>query len=51
MGNEQWLNDANAKFESCVYAYIIGTCSRCSLGGYPILDCPKCNSYKEREQK
>ena len=48
--NHSWLNEAAKKYESCAYACNRGVGGGCSLDGYPILDCPKCASYKEREK-
>lgn len=47
----EWLEKANEKYESCAYACIKGTSSRCSLDGYPVIDCPNCNQYKEKQNK
>lgn len=48
--NKNYLNDANKKYESCVYACKRGVGGGCALDGYPVIDCPRCNSYKEREE-
>lgn len=49
--NAKWLDEANKKFESCAYSIIVGTACKCSLDGYPVLDCPGCKTYKERKNK
>lgn len=49
--NAKWLDEANKKFESCVYSCKRGLGGGCVLDGYPILDCPRCNSYKENKIK
>ena len=46
--NENWLDEANKKYESCAYACKRGIAGGCVLDGYPILDCPSCKQYKER---
>jgi hypothetical protein len=47
----KWLEEANKKFESCEYAFFSGTFCKCFLDGCPVLDCPGCNSYKEKPKK
>lgn len=49
--NAKWLEEANKKYESCAYACKRGLAGGCALDGYPILDCPGCKSYREREVK
>lgn len=49
--NAKWLDEANEKFESCAYACCNGSAARCGLGGYPVLDCPSCKSYKKCSKK
>ena len=44
----EWLREANEKFESCKYNW---NGSKCKLDGYPVLDCPRCSSYKECKEK
>jgi len=46
--NIKWLNEANKKFESCAFSCIREWAARCFLGGYPVLDCPCCSSYKKK---
>lgn len=51
MEYKEWLEKANEKFESCVYSCVTKTSCRCGLDGYPIIDCPKCKQYKEKQNK
>lgn len=44
----EWLREANEKFESCEYNW---NGQKCKLDGYPVLDCPRCSSYKECKEK
>ena len=49
---EKRMNAAMKKFNSCAYSSY-GKCGtgRCSLDGYPVLDCPRCTSYKKRKEE
>ena len=47
--NSRWLEEANAKYESCAFACNRGLAGGCALDGYPILDCPGCGAYKRKE--
>lgn len=49
---EKRMNAAMEKFNSCAYSSY-GKCGtgRCSLDGYPVLDCPRCTSYKKRKEE
>lgn len=50
--NKKWLDAANEKYESCAYAcFHRRGMAGCRLGGYPVLDCPDCNSYEERKEE
>ena len=49
--NAKWLDEATKKFESCVYACNRGGTGDCALDEYPVLDCPRCSSYKEKTAK
>jgi len=49
--NAKWLEEANKKYESCTFACKKGVAGGCILDGYPILDCPGCGEYKEKEAK
>lgn len=46
--NVKWLNEAYKKFESCAFSCNLEGTARCSLDAYPVLDCPCCNSYREK---
>lgn len=45
--NQTWLKHATKKFQSCRF-----NCrdSKCSLDGYPVLDCPSCTSYMKKKE-
>jgi hypothetical protein len=43
----KWLTINSKKFEHCIHS--IADWGRCTLDGYPILDCANCNTFKERE--
>lgn len=47
----EWLAEATKKYLSCAYACKRGIAGGCALDAYPILDCPKCKSYKKRAVK
>ena len=49
--NAKLLDEANKKYESCAYACKRGISGGCALDGYPVLDCPGCKSYTEKENK
>lgn len=49
INTNQWLSEANTKYESCAYACNRGLAGGCALDGYPILDCPGCKAYKQKE--
>lgn len=49
VANAEWLDEANKKYESCAYSGMKGIAGGCVLDGYPILDCPGCKSYKEKD--
>lgn len=49
--NSRWLEEADAKYESCAYACKRGFAGGCALDGYPILDCPGCKAYKPKENE
>ena len=51
MEYKEWLEKANEKFESCVYSCVTKTSCRCGLDGYPVIDCPNCKQYKEKQNK
>lgn len=50
MSLSEALEKACKKFDSCAYSSCSsdGLSARCSLNGYPVLDCPRCQSYKSR---
>ena len=49
--NTKWLGEATKKYESCAYACKRGLAGGCALDGYPVLDCPGCRSYKEKNTR
>lgn len=51
MEYKEWLKKANQKFESCAHSYTTNTSCRCGLDGYPVIDCPNCKQYKDKQNK
>ena len=51
MEYKEWLEKANEKVESCVYSCVTKTSCRCGFDRYPVIDCPNCKQYKEKQNK